>query len=497
MKRRSRLAMALGSLLGAAAVVTVGAPPAAADHGHLKVYAFVLDGLDGDALSEGSAPFISSLIRGEKGASTTYYPDSRSVMVAETNPNHTAMITGAYPESSGIVGNEFAVYGEPPDEDSCPAKLDPAGQPFATSGESTGCVKVPNLFETVERRKQSQHITTALIMGKPKLARLFATRNTGNDGYDADFVWAPCDDDEPYCEDVPTNPATGYALNDEIVMDEVIDTANRGVIDEGRRRTPDFTFANFPLIDSAGHASGRSSPLYDDAVALADAQIRRFVDNQKEQGLWSRTVLMIVSDHSMDDTPQINKISLADALEAGGVPASKFEVVGNGNAAHVYLTARKAADADETVKKMRETLLGLPGVVNALYRRPNPVDGGKQHTIAKQRPGWGLGGPRTGDLVVTTALGVGVLDTSEANSLPLNPLPGNHGSPLTRDNTFLITGGSPVLRQGESDAPAINTDVNPTAMRLLNRKPAKTVEGNFRRDAFKAKLLPKRGGKKK
>jgi hypothetical protein len=279
-------------------------------------------------------------------------------------------------------------------------------------------------------------------------------------------------------------------------MDAVIETANQGVIDEGRRRTPDFTFANFPLIDSAGHASGRSSPLYDDAVALADAQIRRFVDNQRQQGLWSRTVLMIVSDHSMDDTPQINKVSLADALEAGGVPASKFEVVGNGNAAHIYLTARKAADADETVKEMRETLLGVPGVVNALYRRKNPLDGGKQHTIAKQRPGWGLGGPRTGDLVVTTALGVGVLDTSEANSLPLNPLPGNHGSPLTRDNTFLITGGSPVLRQGSSHAPAINTDVNPTAMRLLNRKPAKTVEGRFRRDAFKVKLLPKRGGKK-
>ncbi len=33
-------------------------------------------------------------------------------------------------------------------------------------------------------------------------------------------------------------------------------------------------------------------------------------------------------------------------------------------------------------------------------------------------------------------------------------------------------------------------------MRLLNRKPAKTVEGNFRRDAFKVKALPKRGGKR-
>ncbi len=482
-------------LLGSAALSAASAPQAGANHDHLKVYAFVLDGLDGDALSEGSAPFISSLIDGEHGARTTYYPDSRSVMVAQTNPNHTAMITGAYPSSSGITGNEFAVYGRPADEDSCPeGPLDPAGEPFATSGENVNCVQVPNMFETVERRKQSQHITTAMIMGKPKLARLFATRNVG-DGYDADHIWAPCDD-EPYCADVPTNPASGYALSDEIVMDEVLRTVKQGVADKGRPRTPDFTFANFPQIDTAGHAGGRTGPLYDEALALADAQIERFVDNQKQQGLWEQTVLMILSDHSMDDTPQLNKVSLAGALTAGGVPASDFEVVGNGNAAHIYLTARKAPDAAQKVKRMRDTLLGVPGVVNALYRRNNPVDGGKAHTLAKVHSGWGLGGPRTGDLVVTTSPGVGVLDSSEANSLPLNPLPGEHGAPHTRDNTFLITGGSRALRQGESDAPAINVDVTPTAMRLLNRKPAKTVEGNFRRDAFKIKALPKRGDKR-
>ena len=41
-------------------------------------------------------------------------------MVAETNPNHTAMITGAFPERSGITGNAFAVYGATADDDSCP-----------------------------------------------------------------------------------------------------------------------------------------------------------------------------------------------------------------------------------------------------------------------------------------------------------------------------------------------------------------------------------------
>ena len=70
------------------------------------VYAVVIDGLDGDKVDEGKAPFISSLL----GGHATYYRESRSIMVAETNPNHTAMMTGAYGNASGFPGNAFAIY---------------------------------------------------------------------------------------------------------------------------------------------------------------------------------------------------------------------------------------------------------------------------------------------------------------------------------------------------------------------------------------------------
>ncbi len=324
--RRSRFATALGAILGAAALCAAAPPQAGANHDHLKVYAFVLDGLDGDALSEGSAPFISSLIRGEHGARTTYYPDSRSVMVAETNPNHTAMITGAYPNSSGITGNEFAVYGAARGSRTAAPRgpLDPAGEPFATSGENVNCVQVPNLFETVERRKQSQHITTALIMGKPKLARLFATRNAG-DGYDADYVWAPCDDDEPYCEDVPTNPATGYALTDEIVMDEVIRTVNAGRSRPRAPADPGLHLRQLPA-DRLRRPRRRPDRRRSTTRRSRSPTPRSSASSttRSSTGLWESTVLMIVSDHSMDDTPQLNKVSLAGALTAGGVPAERL-----------------------------------------------------------------------------------------------------------------------------------------------------------------------------
>lgn len=81
-----------------------------------------------------------------------------------------------------------------------------------------------------------------------------------------------------------TNPVTGYAVDDATVMDEVIATVNGGALDRGRRRQPDFTFVNLPQVDSAGHAAGRSSPIYDTAVTLADRELRRFVANQKRLG---------------------------------------------------------------------------------------------------------------------------------------------------------------------------------------------------------------------
>ena len=73
-------------------------------------------------------------------------------MVAETNPNHSSMITGAYPERHGIVGNAFASPGAGADEDSCPAE---PGRPLAvaTSGESPGCLRCRTASTALERRK--------------------------------------------------------------------------------------------------------------------------------------------------------------------------------------------------------------------------------------------------------------------------------------------------------------------------------------------------------
>ncbi len=471
------------------------------------VYVFVFDGLDGDRVDQGRAPFLSSLLAGENGARSTYYRESRALMVAETNPNHTAMATGAYGNSSGIPGNSFAVYSPTANRDSCaptgPINLSTA--PTVVSGENANCVNAETVFQAAESQPNPQEITTAGIFGKPKLGRIFASRTVdGNKSFDADFLFAPCEGsggpgpesgdsssgggsgNPSYCRPIPTNPATGTARDDAVVMDEVLRTVREGVPADGQTKRPNLTFVNFPTIDQVGHGFG-AGPAYDQAIAMADAQLRRFVDQQKQLGLWQRTVMVALSDHSMDTTPE--KFSLDQRFRAAGISSSSYRIVQNGSAALVYLTDRASPDRFTLLKRLREAAIGpsgvmrLPGVMEALYREDNPADGGATNTIGGVHPEWRIAGDRTGDLLVSA-------DTASAFSDPINPLAGNHGGPQTRDNFFAVIGGDLVRQQtlngqpgpGCTDAQAgscddtaqnpgqaENVDVSATVMELLGR----------------------------
>jgi hypothetical protein len=338
-------------------------------------------------------------------------------------------------------------------------------------------------------------VVTAGIFGKPKLARIFAGRTGGR--YDADYLWTPCVDgeDAPHCKQVPARPNDSYALFDREVMDEVLRTVREGVRGDGRTFTgggprPNLTFVNFPGVDSSGHGTGRG-PVYDATVAAADAEIERFVAQQKQLGLWGRSVMVLLSDHSMETTPE--RTSLSVRFAAAGISSDDYTVVQNGSAAFVYVR-RTAA---------RFALLKRLPAAEALYREPNPEDGGAAHTLAAVRPAWHLaGGDRTGDLVVTAPGPAGAFNEP-------NPLTGNHGGPQTRDNFLAVAGGGALVRPqaiaGAVDpvfddternpAQAENVDVAPTVARLLGFSEPRDSQGRVLGEGLLASGLPPvRGG---
>lgn len=480
----------------AAACLAVLAPAGEASAKKPIVYVVVIDGLDGDSVGPVKTPFISSLLAGE-GSNGAYFPGSRSVIPAETNPNHTAMVTGATPAKSGIPANTFAIYAPLVDENSCErtGPFDLSILPTETSGESPTCPRAETIFEAVRRQAGPGRPTTSVIMGKPKLGRIFDVTYRGRPA--ADHIWAPCTDetaeDDRYCEDVPTNPVTGYAVDDKTVMDEVIETAEEGIEARGETRRPDITFVNLPQVDSAGHAFGRTLPAYDLATAQADVEIERLVTALRERGEWDRTTLMIVSDHSMDEVPQ--KINLTSALADGGVPEDSFVALNNeGSVDFVYLADRTAPrqERDELLAEMRAIALAEPGVAEVMYRKRNSVDGGARHTIRRLHPTWARG-KRVGDIFATAAPGYGFTEPTPAN----NPLLGNHGAPQTADNFMSVVGGSPKIKtgtiSGDSRRARIrNNDVAATVMRLFGLQPPRKSSGRPIKAAFERGTLRRR-----
>jgi predicted AlkP superfamily pyrophosphatase or phosphodiesterase len=489
-RAREGMRLLVSVALAALCLAAVAAPAASAAKPPI-VYAVVIDGLDGDKIEAGKAPFISSLLAGED-ANGTYFPRSSSVMPAETNPNHTAMMSGAYPGSSGIAANAFALYAPLESEDSCATTgpLDLSALPNETSGENANCPTAELVFESIRRQGNPGELLTAGIFGKPKLGRIFAGRNFREDRRDLDFIWAPCSDgadDDEYCGEVPTNPISGYAVDDKTVMDVVLRTVEQGIEADGGRARPDFTFVNLHQVDTAGHSTGTGG-VYDTAIAQADQEIARLVSLLRARGEWERTVLILLSDHSMEATP--TKLTLTETLADAGIEESQFLAVDNGSADFIYLADRESPDRFELLKRMRAAIAAQPGVTEALYREPNPLDAGKTHTIARMHPDWNSAGERTGDLFVISNPGVAFSEPSGSS----NPLPGNHGGPQTADNFLAVTGGSEVVRQG---APAgsgrlenpINVDIAPTVMGLFGLFAPEDSAGRFLASAIDRKAL--------
>jgi Type I phosphodiesterase / nucleotide pyrophosphatase len=504
--RSVRITATLAALGLSALAPAASQAQAPADSGGPLTYVFVIDGLDGDRVDAGRAPRLSALLAGE-GARATYFKESRSVMVAETNPNHIAMATGAYTDKTGIPGNSFAVYGTPADAESCPTGPVDESQPSTqTSGLNPECLRVPTMFESVERSAQRDSIVTAGIFGKPKLARIFSGRKADPGRYDADYLWTPCGDGSTadYCKSgVPARPGDAYAQNDADVMSEVMRTVREGVPGDGKTFTgggkrPSLTFANFPQVDATGHINGAGSE-YDVAIDRADEQIARFVAQQKQLGLWERTVMVVLSDHSMDSTPE--QTLLADRFTAAGIPTSAYRIVRNGSAALIYLSDRTSPGRFALLKQMRDAATDTddalsqttgPAAVEAYYREPNPAEADPDAlTLAKAHPNWRLGGDRVGDLVVTSRVG-------RSFDNPASFLRGNHGGPQTRDNFFAVLGGAPTIRQqvvtGTQDLlfddtaanpqQAENVDVAPTVLALLGRPAPSGADGRVLTNAF-------------
>ncbi|RCW45738.1 putative AlkP superfamily pyrophosphatase or phosphodiesterase [Halopolyspora algeriensis] len=234
---------------------------------------------------------------------------------------------------------------------------------------------------------------------------------------------------------------------------------------------PDLIFTNLGDVDRVGHGDVTGTTLQaarTSALAATDLQVGRFVDHLVHTGRWSSSILLILADHSMDWSLPHRAVSLQPVMDADPMLVGHVVIAQNGGADLLSYTgpADRRADA---VDRMRTIASSTEGVLAV-------------HAPADLRLG-----TEAGDLVAYCLPGWRFTEPTVVS----NPIPGNHGHPVTEPIPFFVSGGHPAVRLGEiSAAPARTVDIAPTVGSLFQlTEPAGGYDGTARLDAVDTAAL--------
>jgi ectonucleotide pyrophosphatase/phosphodiesterase family protein 5 len=317
-----------------------------------------------------------------------------------------------------IPNHVMMMTGMRPDRSGVPANsvYDPAEGAVRTLDRATD-LRAPTLLD----RLPASGFTTGSVLSKEYLYGIFGER--------ASVRWEPS----------PVIPISGHAPDLATVdaLTTMVDDVD-----------PAFVFVNLGDVDRVGHSDLTGTTLRlarKIALRATDYLVSRFVDHLKDTGRWSSSVVLVLADHSMDWSLPHKVISLQPVMDDDPLLAGKVIVAQNGGAELLTFTG-PPAELPAATARMRELAEGVDGVLSV-------------HTPTELRLG-----REAGDLVAYCRAGWRFTDPN----LLSNPIPGNHGHPVTEPIPFFIAGGHPAVRPGfVSSSPATTADVAPTVATLF------------------------------
>ena len=310
----------------------------------LDVYVIVTDGMRRDELSPALAPTLDRW-----AGEGTRVRNASAIMVAETLPNHAAMMTGVVPERNGVPANSAWDRAENRARD-----LDRPSDLTAPT--------------VLDRIRVEAGLPTASVLSKDYLHGLFGGR--------ASVQWAP----------FPLLPVTKHSLDH-----FTIDALMRTVTDHG----PRMTFVNLGDMDRFGHMdlSGTSLRVARDrAVSNTDHALWRFEEFLRQTGRWERSVLIVLADHGMDWSTPFDVIGMTEHLDADPTLRGRFGIAQNGGA-ELFTHLGDPATRDADVRRLRDVVAGSRGV--AAVHDPAAFRLGERggDLLATCAPGWRFSDP--------------------------------------------------------------------------------------------------------
>ena len=433
---------------------TTEAQPPAPSPRHTQLV-IVVDGLRPDYVTRDVMPRLYRF--GQRGIVFTAH---HSVFPTVTRVNASSMVTGAYPETHGLLGNTIYI---PPVN--------------ATRGIDTG--ERENL-EAVERAEGK--LLTAPTLGEilRQNGRKLLGVSSGGSGsaYLLNHtVSGGAILHTDYTKPAELAPKVLAVLGPPPAHETPNDPQNQRAIDAYLKLgvddlRPDVTILWLNDPDGTAHANGVGAPLTRKSLTLVDGAIGRLEDGLRARGILDSTNIIVASDHGFStETGELNLPALVAPFARTMANGSTDIVVAEGA---VYLLQRDQARVAAIVAALQQR-----PEVGAIFTRPGPdrkaaagiVPGTLSFDIAR----WNHA--RSGDILVsanwtnrTNEFGFKGTTTQEGMA--------GHGtsSPYDIHNTLMAAG--PDFREhATSNLPTSNVDLAPRLLRLLGIPVAPSMTG--------------------
>jgi arylsulfatase A-like enzyme len=426
----------------------------------------VVDGLRPDNVTPDVMPRLYRL--GRRGIVFTAH---HSVFPTVTRVNASSFVTGAYPETHGLLGNTIYI----PSVD-------------ATKGLDTG--ERENL-EAVERK--AGRLLTAptlgeILQGGGRKLLGVSSGSTGSAYLLNHTVSGGAIIHTDYTKPVELASKVSATLGQPPAHATPNDPQNQRAIDAYLKigvddLHPDVTLMWLNDPDGTAHANGIGAPLTRTSLMLVDGGIGRIEDGLRARGLLDSTNIIVTSDHGFSThTSEFNLSRLVEPFVTAMDDGSKDIVVVEGA---IYLRRNK-----ERIPAIVAALQRRPEV-GAIFTAPRPratAEGVVPGTLSFDVARWNH--PRSGDILVSAnwtsrANGAGFKGTTTQDGVA------GHGtsSPYDIHNT-LIAAGPDFREHASSDVPTSNVDIAPTLLRLLGMPAAPTMTGRVIDEGLRTGLSP-------
>jgi predicted AlkP superfamily pyrophosphatase or phosphodiesterase len=275
-------------------------------------------------------------------------PGARSVFPSVTYPSHTSMVTGVMPGRHGITTN---------------AAFDPLEKNFGGWRWYTEDLKVAPVWELARRAGYRTGLVSWPVTAGARATWLFP-----------EYWRARNDDDRKLVRTLSTphllddvaraHPDLWSRLLPDPRDDAIADIAAY-VIEQGH---PHLMLVHLVDVDENQHAHGLWSPQAIFAIEEADRQLARLMQSLRESGLWSRSAIIVASDHGFAGVTRrvrpgvlLREAGLVRVNEKNEPVEWKAAVLASSGQAYVYLRSPADAAVAETVTRIFSEQVARPG----------------------------------------------------------------------------------------------------------------------------------------